>query len=127
MCPRPAAMTLARYFAPGSRRLEIATASVVLLGALLVGFGFSLRRWRAENAAVPAALARLADQPFVLVQSELFPHAGYDSRVQMLTPESLRDPRYAGAAILVASNIGAYLISNTELDRLRHLESIHPL
>jgi hypothetical protein len=121
------ALTVARYFAPGARRVEIAAAAVVLLGALLAGFGFSLRPWRAENAAVPTAIARLADQPFVLVQSELFPHAGYDSRVQLLTPETLSSPRYEGAAILVAPAIGAYLIQRDDLDRLRKLPSVRSM
>jgi uncharacterized membrane protein len=121
------ALMLARHFGTRLKGAEAAAAMAVLLGALVAGLGFSVRPWRAEHAAVPAALAQLSDQPVVLVQSELFPHAGYDSRVQMLTPGSLRDPRYAGAAVLLAPNIGAYLIAPTDLDRLRELESITPV
>jgi hypothetical protein len=104
------AMAVARFFGSSGKRLEVAAAAVLLIGTLLVGFGYGLRPWRAVNAAVPGSLELLADERFVLVQSELYPHAGYDSRVQMLTPETLTGPRYEGAAILLAPMIGAYLV-----------------
>jgi hypothetical protein len=86
-------------------RLQIAAAAALLLGSLLVGVGhrgYSFRPWKRQIAAVPEALRRLADEPRVLVQSGLFPHAGYDERFQMLTPETLRDPENAGVAMLLA-------------------------
>jgi hypothetical protein len=63
----------------------------------------------------------------VLVQSELYPHAGYDSRVQMLTPETLSSARYEEAAILLAPMIGAYLVDSDDLNRLRQLPPIRPM
>lgn len=119
-----AVMTLGRYLAPSVRRAELAGAGVVLLGALLVGFGYSLRPWRGEIAAVPDAVARLADERVVLVQSGLYPHAGYDARIQLLTPETLHSPRYAGAAVLIAPMISAYPFQSDDLDGLRRLQPI---
>ena len=121
------AMTAARFLGSSARRFELAAAAVLLLATLLVGFGYSLRPWRAVNAAVPDSLALLSAEHFVLVQSELYPHAGYDSRVQLLTPETLRSARYEGAAILLAPMVGAYLVDRNDLNRLRRLPSLRPM
>lgn len=105
------ALSLIRRFFVHGRNAQLAAAAIVLLGALLVGSGsrgYSLRPWRKEVAAVPDALARLRDEPVVLVQSGLFPHAGYDERVELLTPETLQDPGHAGAVVLLAHHLGAY-------------------
>lgn len=105
------------------RRRPLA-ALTVLAGALLVGStsaGYSLRPWRAEIASVPALLAKLADEPVVLVQSGLYPHAGYDERIRLLTPDALKDPANAGAIALLAPAVGAYPFSRAELQRLTAL------
>jgi len=105
------ALRLARRVVTDVGHARLAAAVVVLLGPLLVGSGhrgYSLRPWKTEIAAVPQALAYLADEPKVLVQSGLFPHAGYDARFQLLTPETLNDPRNAGAVLLLARRVGAY-------------------
>ena len=117
------AMTLARYFVPNRFPGELVAAAVVLLGALLFGFGYSLRPWRPEVRAVPDAIARLADERVVLVHSGLYPHAGYDARVQLLTPDSLSDPRSAGAAVLLSS-ISVAPFRSADLDDLRRLQPI---
>jgi hypothetical protein len=80
-----------------------------------------LRPWRAEIASVPALLAKLADEPVVLVQSGLYPHAGYDERIRLLTPDALKDPANAGAIALLAPAVGAYPFSRAELQRLTAL------
>ena len=44
----------------------------------------------------------------MLVQSGLYPHAGYEERVQLLTPEALLETQNAGVAVLLAPAISAY-------------------
>jgi hypothetical protein len=90
----------------------------VLLGALLAGAtraGYSLRPWKHETAAAPKAARRLHDEDVVLVQSGLFPHVGYDDRFRLLTPETLDDPRHAGAVVLLTPRLGAYPFSARSL------------
>jgi len=102
-------------------------AAVILVGALLAGVsnaGYTLRPWRPEVGAVPRMLRELRGERSVLVQSALYPHAGYDERVQLLTPESLRDPRSAGAALLLAPALSAYPLSAAELGALSRLRSV---
>jgi hypothetical protein len=109
---------------------QVIAGGAILVGALLVGSGnrgYSLRPWKREMAAVPAALARLADEPVVLVQSGLFPHAGYDGRIQLLTPETLNDPRHAGAAVLLAADVPAYPFRKFDLAGLLYRSPIHPM
>jgi uncharacterized membrane protein len=121
------AAALARRFFANESHAQGAAAAVVLLGALLVGVGsrgYSLRPWRPEVAAVPEALSRLAGEPVVLVQSGLFPHAGYDERFKLLTPETVQDAASGGAAVLLARGIGAYPFHRRELDVLLDLPRI---
>jgi uncharacterized membrane protein len=121
------ALTLARRISTNVSHAHLAAAAAVLLGPLLVGSGhrgYSLRPWRTEIAAVPQALGELAAEPRVLIQSGLFPHAGYDERFQLLTPETLRDPRNAGAVLLLARRIGAYPFVGKEVDRLSRLPTV---
>jgi hypothetical protein len=113
------AMTAARFVGSSARRLELAAAAVLLIGALLIGFGYSRRPWRAANAAMPDSLELLSGERVVLIQSELYAHAGYDSRVQMRTLETLSSAHYEGGAILLAPMIGAYLVDSDDLNRLR--------
>jgi Predicted membrane protein (DUF2079) len=85
------AMKVARRLLSDPGRAERAASVAVLLGALLVGSGhrgYSLRPWKAEVAAVPEAVAALAGEQTVLVQSGLFPHAGYDERFELSAPGS---------------------------------------
>ena len=106
-------------------RLVAATAMV--LGALLAGItnaGYSLRPWRAEIAATPLAIAQLAAEPVVLVQSGLYPHAGYDRRIQLLTPEALTSPQNAGGTVLLAPAISAWPISSDAVASLARLAPI---
>ena len=106
---------------PGVTRRTPTAAGAVLLGALAVGSGdrgYSLRPWRAEVAALPAALATLDAEPVVLVQSGLYPHAGYDPRLQLLTHETLAHPDSAGAPVLIAPALGAYPLTRDEIARL---------
>ena len=124
------ALTLARRFFADFGRARLMAAALILLGAVLVGSGnrgYSLRPWRAEIAAVPDALSRLADERVVLVQSGLYPHAGYDERIQLLTPATLQDPHYAGAAVLMAPMIGAYPFDPHDLGSLHQLSPIRAM
>jgi hypothetical protein len=120
------ALTLARRFITHAGHAQLAAAVAVLLGPLLVGSGhrgYSLRPWKPETAAVQDALTRFGAEPRVLVQSGLFPHAGYDERFQILTPETLADPRNAGAVLLLGRRIGAYPFFGTEMDRISRFPS----
>lgn len=125
-----AALTVSRWLAADEGRAQIAAAAIVVAGALLVGVsnrGYSLRPWKNEIAAVPDAIAELSDERLVLVQSGLFPNAGYDERLQLLTPETLHDPRNAGAAVLLAPGIGAYPFRGREIRALTQLPPIRPM
>jgi uncharacterized membrane protein len=124
------ALSLARRLLTHAGQAQLAAAVAVLLGPLLVGSGhrgYSLRPWRSETAAVKDALTQLGPEPKVLVQSGLFPHAGYDERFQLLTPETLADPRNAGAVLLLARRIGAYPFFSKEMDRISAFPSAGPL
>jgi uncharacterized membrane protein len=120
------ALALARRLLTLPGHAQLAAALAVLLGPLLVGSGhrgYSLRPWRTETAAVRDALTQLGPEPRVLVQSGLFPHAGYDERFQLLTPETLADPRNSGAVLLLARRIGAYPFFGAEMDRISRFPS----
>jgi len=120
------ALVLARRLVTSAGHAQLAAAVAVVLGPLLVGSGhrgYSFRPWKPETAAVKDALAQLGPEPKVLVQSGLFPHAGYDERFQLLTPETLADPRNAGAVLLLARRIGAYPFFGTEVDRISRFPS----
>jgi uncharacterized membrane protein len=105
------ASALTRRLFASDVRASLTAAAVVLLGAIVVAGasgGYSLRPWRRQVADLPAALAELPAESFVLVQSALYPHAGYDERVRLLTPETLGDPRYADATVITAPGLGTY-------------------
>ncbi len=121
------ALAIASRLWPDPIRGKVIASTAIVLGALLAGItdaGYSLRPWKAEISSVPDAIVRLAAEPVVLVQSGLYPHAGYESRVQLLTPEALADPTNAGAAILMAPAISAWPMRNEELAALTRLSRI---
>src|SRR4029077_6032697 len=120
------ALTVARRLIAHAGHAHRAAPAAALLGPLLVGSGhrgYSLRPWKPETAAVKDALTQLGPEPRILVQSGLFPHAGYDDRVQLLTPETLADPRNAGAVLLLARRIGSYPFFGAEMDRISSFPS----
>ena len=111
------AIALARRCRDGAAVRPV-LALCLVLGGLLVGSGYSLRPWKAQIAAMPEAMKALEHERVVLVQSGLYPHAGYDSRVQLLTPDSLNDPANAEAAVLVARGVSAYPFEKPQWTRL---------
>ena len=121
------ASTIARYVTRDGGRAPWIAALIVLAGALPVGGGYVLRPWRPEISAVPSALRRLTGERVVLVQSGLYPHAGYEASIKLLTPEALHDARAAGAAVLIAPSISAYPLNADELARLLQRPSIAPM
>ena len=121
------ALTLTRRLLGSEDRAQLAAAVLVLSGALLVGAGsrgYSLRPWKPEVAAVPAAVRMLHNEPVLLVQSGLYPHAGYEPRVKLLTREALADAQRTGAAILISPRINAYPMVRDEIEALRSLPSV---
>jgi uncharacterized membrane protein len=110
-----------------SARARVMAAAALVLGALLGGIsnaGYSLRPWRPEISAVRDALSTVGrDQP-VLVQSGLYPHAGYASRVQLLTRDTLNDPQFAGAVLLLAPGLSAYPLTSADTGPLYALPVI---
>lgn len=115
------ALSVARRMAAGEARAQALAASAVVLGVLLVGSwhrGYSLRPWKPEIAAVPQALAAFSGERTVLVQSGLFPHAGYDGRFKLLTPDTLGDPLNQGVPLILARGIGAYPFKKTDVAEL---------
>jgi uncharacterized membrane protein len=123
------ALSLAERVLPAAKA-RVTASGIVLMGTLLVGSqsaGYSLRPWKAELRAVPEALARLGDEPVVLVQSGLYTHAGYDARIVLLTPDTLRDRAYAHAAVLVSPRVSAYPFMMDDLRGLFDRGSIAPM
>jgi hypothetical protein len=125
------ALWLARKVMRDEPRAHAVAAATVLLAALLAGAtdrGYTLRPWSEQIVAVPSALSTLGAEPVVLVQSGLYPFAGYESRIKLLTPETLADPSHAGAAVLLARAIGGYPFTREQIAELaaspsaRHLE-----
>ncbi|MPZ18036.1 MAG: DUF2079 domain-containing protein [Luteitalea sp.] len=124
------ALTLFRRLVANAGHARLAAAAAIFLGALLVGSGdrgYSLRPWKSEVAAVPEALDRLANEPVVLVQSGLYPHAGYDERVQLLTPETLEDARDTRAVVLLAPDVSAYPFDPSDLADLTLLRPLRAM
>jgi uncharacterized membrane protein len=124
------ALTIARRITPDIGRARLAASVAILLGALLVGStraGYSLRPWRTEITAAPNALAALAAERVVLVQSGVYVSAGYEERVRLLTPETLNDSGNAGAAVLLAPALSAYPFALHDLDELARRPSIRPM
>jgi hypothetical protein len=98
-----------------------------VVAALVIGRGYALRPWRTEIAAVPEALELLAKERTVLLQSGLYPHGGYSSRVQVLTPRAMQDPANADAAILVAPRLGAFPFSYSHINWLLRRPPVAPM
>jgi hypothetical protein len=108
-------------------RARVAASLAIVCGALLAGItnaGYSLRPWKPEIAAVPRVLETLRHERVVLVQSGLYPHAGYESRIRLLTLDTLRDPDSAGAAIVLAARVSGYPLTPEELASLSRLRVI---
>ena len=115
------ALTLARRLFAREASARVAASLLTFLAALLVygdRAGYSLRPWRPEVTATPAVVRSLSSERAILVQSALYPHAGYDDRVVLLTRETLKDPNYAGAMMLLAPALNAYPFAKGELDEL---------
>jgi len=108
-------------------RARAVASLVIVLGALLAGIsnaGYSLRPWKEEISALPEFLHTLGREQALLVQSGLYPHAGYESRIQVLTPDTLHDQRYADATLVLAPGLSAYPLTATDLEQLVRLPSI---
>ena len=121
------AMVVAQKLSRDPVQVRVVAAAVLVLGALFAGItnaGYSLRPWRPETAAVAGFVDQLRNEPVVLVQSGLYPHAGYDSRVQLLTMAAVADPKNAGAAMLLAPSISAWPLSHDELDALTRVSPL---
>ena len=119
------ALTLMRRVLSHDDRAQLGAAVLVLSGALLVGAGsrgYSLRPWKSEVAAVPAAVHLLRDEPVLLVQSGLYPHAGYGARVKLLTRDTIAG--HPGAALLISPRVHAYPMVREDIEALRALPSI---
>jgi uncharacterized membrane protein len=115
------AMVVVRKLWRDPIHVQVAAAAVLVVGSLLAGItdaGYSLRPWKTETAAVPRLLDQLHAEPVVLVQSGLYPHAGYDSRTQLLTMAAVEKPENAGAAVLLAPSVSAWPLSQAELNAL---------
>jgi hypothetical protein len=108
-------------------RARAVASLVIVLGALLAGIsnaGYSLRPWKEEISALPEFLQTLGREQTLLVQSGLYPHAGYESRIQVLTPDTLHDQQYAGATLVLARGLSGYPLTATELEQLVRLPPI---
>jgi uncharacterized membrane protein len=110
-------------------RARVFAAGLLVFGALLGGIsnaGYSLRPWKPEIAAVPGVLSALGQNEVILVQSGLYPHAGYGSHIQVLTQATLDDPRYARAVLLLAPAVSAYPLTPADTAALYRLPVVAP-
>jgi uncharacterized membrane protein len=115
------ALRCAAVFHTHHARAMAVAATALVFGALVAGIsdaGYSLRPWKPQIADVPEVLSALGGDQIVLVQSGLYPHAGYASHVQLLTHDTLRDSRYANAVLLVTPTVSAYPLSSMEMATL---------
>ena len=117
------ARRLVSWFRPGPIA-EVAAAFVLAVTTLSTGLGYSLRPWKHELKAVPEALARLEGYDGVLVQGGLYPHAGYDGHVQLLTPHDLRASEGKRVAILLARRGSTYPLKQHEWNCLISLPPV---
>jgi uncharacterized membrane protein len=102
-------------------------AAVIMCGALVAGIsnaGYVLRPWKEQVTALPAFLRTLDREQALLIQSGLYPHAGYESRVQLLTPETLKEARYRGATIVLAPGVNGFPFTSAELEELEQLPRV---
>jgi hypothetical protein len=120
------ARRLTSWFLPAPR-VEVAAASIVLVTSVSTGLGYSLRPWKHELKAVPEAVARLSEYDEVLVQGGLYPHAGYDGHVQLLTPHDLRATEGKQAAILLAPRGSIYPLEKQQWECLAELPRVTPI
>lgn len=108
---------------PRGKALGVA-ATVIVFGALIAGIsnaGYSIRPWKPEITALPDLLRKLPPDQIVLVQSGLYPHAGYASRIQVLTKDTLNDSRYARAMLVLAPGVSAYPLTSADIEHLNAL------
>jgi uncharacterized membrane protein len=120
------ARKLISWFRPGPVA-EVAAAAVILATTVSTGLGYSLRPWKGELKAVPEALAHLAGYDEVLVQGGLYPHAGYEGHVQLLTRHDLRATEGARVAILLATRGSTYPLKQHEWKCLTDLPRLAPM
>ena len=117
------AQRVVRWAVTNHRHAQTTAATLLLLGALIARIsdaGYSLRPWKSEIADVPNLIGQFHNQD-ILAQSGLYPHAGYESRVQLLTKETLNDPRYASAILLLAPGVNAFPLTSGEIAPLLDL------
>ena len=120
----------ARSLASSLRRLprpDLYAAAALTAGALLVfgtRAGYVLRPWNADVAAVSSLLTSLKQERLILVDSNLYPHAGYDSRIQLLTPDTLQAKDSAGAAIVLTKHRDPYPFTKEAMQEVRRLPSV---
>jgi uncharacterized membrane protein len=121
------AVQLASAFTSQRGRARALASVVIVFGALVAGIsdaGYSLRPWKEEISALPAFLRTLGGGQPLLVQSGLYPHAGYASRIQLLTTETLNDPKYVGATVVLAPGLSGYPLTTLDLQKLGQLPLI---
>ena len=122
------ALTIARWIAQARPIPAPALASaIVVLAAMSVGPGYTVMPWKPEVTSVSRAIELLANERVVLVQSGLYPHAGYDERVRLLTPRTLRNPANVGAAALIAPRVSSYPFKRRAISCLAELPVIAPM
>ncbi len=123
------AMSVTNRLFRSAGRAQGAAACLLVGGALLttvVENGYSVRPWRREIRAVPVAIGALGRDRPILVQSALYPHAGYDPHVRLLTLDAVHDAPDR-TAILLARGLSAYPLTRGDLDALLRLDPIAPL
>ena len=104
-------------------RAEVMASYLVVLSALTVGLGYSVRPPRPELNAVKRALATLETDPFSS-RAGCYPHAGYGSTVKLLAPHILHYPQNREPVILLAPALSAYPFTKGQRDCLELLPQV---
>lgn len=121
------AIAIARWWSGHSARAHAVAAVLLVAGALLVGStseGYSLRPWKSELTQVPAAIRALPSNQLILVQSGLYPFAGYEAHVQLLTPETRARAAGTTTVLLLTRWVSGYPFTTAEMDVLLALPRV---
>ena len=79
---------------------------------------------RAQGGGIDRPAGHVA---IVLVQSGLYPHAGYDERIELLTPHTFEAARDRNPAILLAPGVGAFPLRQEDVETMMQLRPIETM
>jgi uncharacterized membrane protein len=99
-----------------TRMTQRMIACSLLLVCAFAGAGYTIAARRPEVSGVEPLLNRVPPRTPILIQSALFPHAGYEVDGRVIT-DSVIDPR---SAYMLAAHANAYPLNGLQLRNLRN-------